>query len=48
MIKIPHVRCEDQLVDILTNAVGALLFEEALSKLGVSDPMTQLEGGVRI
>ena len=44
VIKLPHVRSEDQLVDILTKAVGALPFEETLSKLGVGDPTTQLEG----
>ena len=44
VIKLPHVRSEDQLANILTKAVGALQFEEVLSKLGVGDPTTQLEG----
>ena len=44
VIKLPHVRSEDQLEDILTKAVGAQFFEEVLCKLGVGNPTTQLEG----
>lgn len=38
---------KDQLVDILINAVGFEEFENALSKWGVADPMTQIEGSVK-
>ena len=44
VIKLPHVRSEDQLADILTKAVGAPSFEEVLCKLDVGDPTTPLEG----
>ena len=44
MIKLPHVRSEGQLADILTKAVGTLPFKEVLCKLGIGDPTTQLEG----
>ena len=44
VIKLPHVRSEDQLAYILTKAVGAQFFEEDFCKLGVGDPTTQLEG----
>ena len=43
-IKLPHVRSEDQLADILTKAVATQSFENVLHKLGVGDPTTQLEG----
>ena len=43
IIRLPHVRSEDQLADILTKAVGALYFEKVLCKLGVGDPTNQLE-----
>ena len=48
VIKLRHVRSEDQLADILTKAVRAQSFEEVLCKLGVGDPTTQLRGSVRI
>jgi hypothetical protein len=44
IIKLPYVKSEDQLADILTKAVGTQFFEEVLCKLGIEDPMTQLEG----
>ena len=44
IIRLPYVRSEDQLADILTKAVAAQFFESFLRKLGVGDPMTQLEG----
>ncbi|KAK1408895.1 hypothetical protein QVD17_41029 [Tagetes erecta] len=43
-IEIPFVKSEDQLADILTKAVGTKAFELVLSKLGIGDPTTQLEG----
>uniref|UniRef100_A0A803MV56 Copia protein n=1 Tax=Chenopodium quinoa TaxID=63459 RepID=A0A803MV56_CHEQI len=44
VISLPFVRSKDQLADILTKAVTSQVFEEALSKLEVGDPTTQLEG----
>ena len=44
VIKLPHVKSKNQLADILKKAVGIQLFEEALCKLGVGNPTTQLEG----
>uniref|UniRef100_A0A803LIK5 Uncharacterized protein n=1 Tax=Chenopodium quinoa TaxID=63459 RepID=A0A803LIK5_CHEQI len=44
VISLPFVRSEDQLADILTKAVTMQAFERALSKLGVVNPTTQLEG----
>ena len=41
-IKLPYVKSKNQLADILTKAVGMQLFEEALCKLGVGNPTTQL------
>lgn len=47
VISIPYVQSKDQLADILTKAVAVQVFEESLSKLGVEDPTTQLEGECR-
>ena len=44
IISQPFVRSKNQLADILTKAVGAVPFEDTLSKLGVKDPTIQLEG----
>ncbi|CAO2833049.1 unnamed protein product [Amaranthus hypochondriacus] len=44
IIKLPHVKSEDQLADILTKAVGTQWFKDVLDKLGIGDPITQLEG----
>ena len=44
VIKLPHVRSEDQLADTLTKALGTQFFEEVLCNLGVGNPTTQLEG----
>ena len=38
------VRSEEQLADILTKSVSTVFFGKVLVKLGISDPMTQLEG----
>ncbi|XP_042009114.1 uncharacterized protein LOC121757670 [Salvia splendens] len=43
-IEWPFVCSEDQLVDILTKAVNARLFNEVLCKLSMRDVITQLEG----
>jgi hypothetical protein len=40
IIRIPHLKSEDQLADILTKAVAAEVFETTLSKLGIENPMT--------
>ena len=40
IISIPHVRLEDQLVDILTKGVSAEAFETTLSKLDIGNPIT--------
>lgn len=44
VISLPYVRSEDQLADILTKAVARRIFHDALSKLGVGDPTSKLEG----
>lgn len=44
IVELPFVRSEDQLADILTKAVSVKGFREALSKLSIGDPNTQLEG----
>ena len=44
IIHILFVRSKEQLVDILTKAVGAEQFQETLCKLGVQNLMNQLEG----
>ncbi|CAO2841169.1 unnamed protein product [Amaranthus hypochondriacus] len=44
IIHIPFVRSKQQIADILTKAVGIEQFQDTLSKLGVWDPTTQLEG----
>ena len=44
VIKLPFVRSEDQLADILTKAVGTTIFNKCLSKLNFGDPTIQLEG----
>lgn len=44
VIRLPFVRSEERLADILTKAVPSGPFNEALGKLGVGDPTTQLEG----
>ena len=38
------VNSKNQLKDILTKAVGVESFESSLSKLGIGNPTTQLEG----
>ena len=40
IIRIPHVRSEDQLADILTKGVSAEVFEATLSKLGIGNSIT--------
>ena len=44
VISLPFVRSDDQLADILTKAVIGRIFYEVLTKLGVGDPTTKLEG----
>ena len=44
IISLPLVRSEDQLADILTKAVTGKIFSGILSKLGIGDPTTKLEG----
>ena len=40
VISLPFVRSKDQMADILTKAVTAEAFEDALWKLGIGDPTT--------
>lgn len=44
IIGLPFVCSEDQLADILTKAVNAIVFNEVSGKLNISDAITQLEG----
>ncbi|KAM0055871.1 putative RNA-directed DNA polymerase [Helianthus debilis subsp. tardiflorus] len=44
IIKLPFVRSEDQLADILTKAVNGRIFNHCLVKLSIEDPTNQLEG----
>ena len=44
VVDLPFVKSEDQLADILTKAVTGRVFEGALYKLNVRDPIIQLEG----
>nr|GEY34820.1 putative RNA-directed DNA polymerase [Tanacetum cinerariifolium] len=44
IIKIPFVKSEDQLVDILTKAVGSTIFNKCLDKLNFGNLVIQLEG----
>lgn len=44
IIKLPFVRSEDQLADVLTKAVNGRSFEAILCKLNVVDPTIQLDG----
>ena len=37
LIEVPHVRSQDQLVDVLTKAVSNQAFNGCLDKLGMSD-----------
>nr|GEV95931.1 putative RNA-directed DNA polymerase [Tanacetum cinerariifolium] len=47
IIKLPFVKSEDQLADILTKAVGMVILHKCLNKLNFGDPTIQLEGSVR-
>nr|GFB55931.1 putative copia-type protein [Tanacetum cinerariifolium] len=44
IIKIPFVKSEDQLADILTKAVGSTIFNKCLDKLNFGNLTIQLEG----
>ncbi|GJS69436.1 hypothetical protein Tco_0351952 [Tanacetum coccineum] len=44
IIKLPFVKSKDQLVDILTKAVGMVILHKCLNKLNFGDPTIQLEG----
>ncbi|GJW51621.1 putative RNA-directed DNA polymerase [Tanacetum coccineum] len=44
IIKLPFVKSEDQLADILTKAVGMVILHKCLNKLNFGDPSIQLEG----
>ncbi|GJY27865.1 putative RNA-directed DNA polymerase [Tanacetum coccineum] len=44
IIKLPFVKYEDQLADILTKAVGMVILHKCLNKLNFGDPTIQLEG----
>ncbi|GJT04450.1 plastid delta12-fatty acid acetylenase [Tanacetum coccineum] len=44
IIKLPFVKYEDQLADILTKAVGMVILYKCLNKLNFGDPTIQLEG----
>nr|GEV56688.1 putative copia-type protein [Tanacetum cinerariifolium]GEW15665.1 putative copia-type protein [Tanacetum cinerariifolium] len=44
IIKLPFVKSEDQLADILTKAMGMVILHKCLNKLNFSDPTIQLEG----
>ncbi|GJW94235.1 putative RNA-directed DNA polymerase [Tanacetum coccineum] len=43
IIKLPFVKSEDQLADILTKAVGMVILHKCLNKLNFDDPTIQLE-----
>nr|GEU39676.1 putative reverse transcriptase, RNA-dependent DNA polymerase [Tanacetum cinerariifolium] len=43
IIKLPFVKSEDQLADILTKAVGMVILHKCLNKLNFGDPTIQLE-----
>ncbi|GKB43255.1 putative RNA-directed DNA polymerase [Tanacetum coccineum] len=47
IIKLPFVKSEDQLADILTKAVGMVIRHKCLNKLNFGDPTIQLEGEFR-
>ena len=40
IVKLPFVKSEDQLVDILTKAVNSKSFREVLEKLSIGNPIT--------
>ncbi|GKB83805.1 putative copia-type protein [Tanacetum coccineum] len=44
IIKLPFVKYEDQLADILTKAVGMVILHKCPNKLNFGDPTIQLEG----
>nr|GEW10002.1 putative copia-type protein [Tanacetum cinerariifolium] len=44
IIKLPFVKSQDQLADILTKSVGAGTLQECLSKLNFGNPTIQLKG----
>ena len=44
LIKLPFIRSEDQLADILTKAVNGKTFNNILCKLDIGDTTPQLEG----
>nr|GEY51307.1 putative RNA-directed DNA polymerase [Tanacetum cinerariifolium] len=44
IIKLPFVKSENQLADILTKAVGMVILHKCLNKLNFGDPTIQLEG----
>nr|GEY94548.1 putative copia-type protein [Tanacetum cinerariifolium] len=44
IIKLPFVKYEDQLADILTKAVGMVILYKCLNKLNFGDPTIQLKG----
>lgn len=43
VISLPFVHSKNQLVDILTRAISTKMFEDVIFKLGVEDPIAQLE-----
>nr|GFA64016.1 putative copia-type protein [Tanacetum cinerariifolium] len=44
IIKLPFIKSQDQLADILTKSVGAGTLQECLSKLNFGNPTIQLKG----
>jgi hypothetical protein len=37
IIEVPHIRSQDQLVDVLTKAVSSQVFHTSLDKLNMND-----------
>nr|GEX93331.1 putative ribonuclease H-like domain-containing protein [Tanacetum cinerariifolium] len=48
IIKLPFVKSQDQLADILTKSVGAGTLQECLSNLNFGNPTIQLKGEARV
>ena len=37
IVKLPFIKSEDQLADVLTKVISSRVFHESLSKLGIDD-----------
>ena len=44
VICLPFIRSEEQMTDILIKGIPVAFFDKVLSKLGIGDSTTQLEG----